>query len=155
MTPNDDDPAAYRPRLTVAVVVPRDGKLLFVEEHDAGGRVLNQPAGHVERGESLPAAAVRETLEETGWHVEVTHLVGVYRWQAPSGIEFVRFAFAARPLRHDAQRPLDAGIERALWLSPSELDAGAHRMRSPLVRATLDDWCAGARWPLALLKDFA
>ena len=145
--------AAYRPAITVAVVVAREGKLLFVEEHAQGRPVLNQPAGHVESGESLEDAARRETLEETGWHVKITGVIGVYRWTSPAGDDFMRFAFAAEPLRHEPERPLDADIERVLWLSPAELRAEAGRWRSPLVMATVEDWCAGSRWPLSLLRD--
>ena len=140
------------PRLTVAVVMARAGKLLFVEEHGADGVVLNQPAGHVEPGETLHTAAVRETLEETGWQVRLQAIVGVYRWRAPDGPEFVRVAFAAEALRHDAERPLDPDILATHWLAPSEL--GRHRLRSPLVQATVDDWLAGVRLPLSTLRDF-
>ena len=85
-----------RPTVTVATIVERDGRFLVVEEETRTGMRLNQPAGHLEVGESLPAAAIRETLEETGWHVVPTALVGVYRWQTPdSQSTFVRFTFAA------------------------------------------------------------
>lgn len=142
----------FRPDVTVAVVVPRDGRLLLVEERVRGRLVLNQPAGHLEAGESLPDAARRETREETGWDVQLTALVGLYRWAAPDGSEFVRVAFAAEPLRHHADQPLDAGIERALWLAPSELRAAADRCRSPLVLAVAEDWLAGARLPLSAVR---
>jgi 8-oxo-dGTP pyrophosphatase MutT (NUDIX family) len=142
----------FRPDVTVAVVVPRDGRLLLVEERVRGRLVLNQPAGHLEPGESLLDAARRETREETGWEVELTALIGLYRWAAPDGSEFVRVAFAAEPLRHHAGQPLDAGIERTLWLTPSELHAATGRLRSPLVTAVVDDWTAGARLPLAAVR---
>lgn len=142
----------FRPDVTVAVVVPRDGRLLLVEERVKGRLVLNQPAGHLEADESLLEAARRETLEETGWEVELTALVGLYRWSAPDGSAFVRVAFAAEPRAHHAGRSLDAGIERALWLAPSELRACADRHRSPLVLAVADDWAAGQRLPLAAVR---
>lgn len=85
-----------RPRVTVATVVARDGRLLFVEEESPDGYVINQPAGHLEAGESLAEAAVRETLEESAWRVRLTHLVGIYQWRAPNGQEFVRVGFAAQ-----------------------------------------------------------
>ena len=142
-----------RPNLTVAVVMARAGKLLFVEERGADGAVLNQPAGHVEPGETLEAAAVREALEETGWHVRPVAALGLYRWTSPNGTDFLRVAFAAEPLRHDAGRALDADIVATHWLAPSELAGRA--LRSPLVRATVDDWLAGVRLPLARLREFA
>jgi 8-oxo-dGTP pyrophosphatase MutT (NUDIX family) len=145
----------FRPDVTVATLVPSDGRLLVVEERVRGALVLNQPAGHLEPDESLVDAAVRETLEETGWDIAISHLVGVYRWTAPDGSAFLRFAFAGTPLRHHPERALDAGIERALWMSPGELRAAEDRMRSPLVLAVVEDWLAGARWPLATIRDAA
>ena len=139
--------------MTVATVVPRDGRLLLVEERVRGELVLNQPAGHLEPGETLIAAAARETLEETGWDVTISHLIGVYRWSADDGTAFLRFAFAGKPQRHHPDRPLDRGIERALWLTPTELRAENGRARSPLVLAVVDDWLAGVRLPLAALRD--
>ncbi len=143
-----------RPRVTVATLVARDGRLLFVEEEGGGsdGLVLNQPAGHLEPGESLIEAALRETLEETGWTVRLTHLVGIYQWAAPNGQHYVRIGFAGEPVAHDPERALDTGIHRALWLTPAEVVAERARLRSPLVLAQMDDWLAGARYPLAMAR---
>ena len=146
---NVDSQAIWRPDVTVASIVPRDGKFLLVEEIVRGELVLNQPAGHLEPDESLPAAARRETLEETGWEIELTALVGVYQWTNPGGDgHFLRFAFAATPLRHNPQRPLDAGIVRALWLARDEIAAEHARLRSPMVLRCVDDWLSGQRMPL-------
>ncbi len=145
----------WAPHVTVATVVVRDGELLLVEESIDGHAVLNQPAGHLEPGESLAAAAVRETLEETGWTVALTAFIGTYQWTAPDGTPFLRFAYAAEPLSHDPARPLDAGILRALWLAPAALQAEAARLRSPLVWAVVADYLAGQRYPLSLVKDTA
>jgi 8-oxo-dGTP pyrophosphatase MutT (NUDIX family) len=151
---SDDDPI-FRPDLTVAVVVPRDGRLLMVEERVRGALVLNQPAGHLEPGESLVRAAARETLEESGWEVGIRSLIGTYRWKAPDGVEFLRFAFEAEPLRHHPDRRLDEGIVRALWMSPTELREATVRLRSPLVMAVVEDWLAGSRLPLSSLRELA
>ena len=143
-----------RPVVTVAAVVERDGRFLVVEEETRVGVRLNQPAGHLEAGESLPAAAARETLEETGWRVEPVALVGIYRWQAPeSDATFIRFTFASEARAQEPARPLDAGIVRALWLTYDELAARRAVHRSPLVQRCVDDYRAGARWPLELVKD--
>ena len=142
----------WHPAVTVASVVAREGRLLLVEERIDGRRVLNQPAGHLDPGESLVQAAVRETLEETGWQVQVESFVGCYQWHAPGGQQFLRFAFGARPLAHDPERALDTGIERALWLSPAQLRARADEHRSPLVWQVVADWLGGQRHPLAQLR---
>jgi len=145
----------WAPRVTVAVVVERGGELLVVEEHINGQLLLNQPAGHLEPDESLLDAAVRETLEETGWTVELSALIGAYQWQVPEPREdrhYLRLAFAAKPITHDPARPLDTGIVRALWLSPPELLAEKHRHRSPLVWRIVADYLAGQRAPLALVR---
>ena len=147
---------ALRPTITVATVVEREGRFLLVEEETRDGPRINQPAGHLEFGETLPAAAVRETLEETGWHVRVTALVGVYRWEAPdTGATFLRFAFAADAQRHDATRTLDVGILRVLWLSYDDLRAQIAAHRSPLVLRCVDDYRAGKRWPVAFVTEIA
>ena len=142
----------WHPAVTVASVVAREGRLLLVEERIDGRRVLNQPAGHLDPGESLVQAAVRETLEETGWQVQVESFVGCYQWHAPDGQQFLRFAFGARPLAHDPERALDTGIERALWLTPAQLRDRADDHRSPLVWQVAADWLGGQRHPLALLR---
>jgi len=126
----------------------------MVEESTGEGLRLNQPAGHVEGGESLLDAAVRETLEETGYTVAPTEVVGIYRWQRALGLPtYVRVAFVADVVAFDPQRHLDAGIVRAVWLPPSELRSLAHRHRSPLVLRCVDDFAAGRRYPLELLRD--
>ncbi len=150
---NMTDPSVWRPDVTVAAVVERDGRFLFVEERVRGQLVLNQPAGHLEAGESLLEAVCRETLEESAWEIEATELVGIYQWTSPTdGVGFMRFAFAARALRaHD--RALDTGIERALWLTAEELAAHAVPARSPLVARCVDDFIAGQRHSFELLRN--
>lgn len=148
--------AHSRPAVTVAMVVERDGRFLLVEEETRAGRRFNQPAGHLEAAETLPQAAARETLEETGWTVEPLALIGIYRWEAPeTGTTFVRFSFAGEALRHDASRPLDAGILRAVWLTYDEIAALRREHRSPLVMRCVDDYRAGKRSPLDLVQEIS
>ena len=148
----------WQPDVTVACVVVRDGRLLMVEERVQGQRVLNQPAGHLEPDESLVSAALRETLEETGWHVRLTAFIGAYQWQAPvdadggNGRHYLRMAFAAEPVSHEPDRELDEGILQALWMSPPELQSVASRHRSPLVWRVVADYLAGRRFPLDALN---
>lgn len=153
--PEPAEALVWRPHVTVATVVPRDGRFLLVEENVRGRVVLNQPAGHLDPGETLQQAALRETLEETGWSVELTCLLGVQQWLAPDGEHFLRFSFAAQALGHDAHRPLDAGIVRALWMSREEIAAAAERLRSPMVLAGIDDWLAGRRLPLDAVRSLS
>ena len=144
----------WKPHVTVAALVERDGEFLMVEEDAGVGPVYNQPAGHLEAGEGLVDAVVRETLEETGWHFEPEALVGIYRWpMAETGRTYLRFCFTGRGLRHEPERPLDPDIRRALWLGVDALREDAARLRSPLVLRCLDDYLAGHRYPLALLSD--
>ena len=141
----------WQPDVTVATLVVRDGRLLCVEERANGQLVINQPAGHLEPDESLVEAAVRETREETGWNVRVTHLVGAYQWKAETGRHYLRFAFGAEPIDEIPGAKLDEGIVRALWMSIEELRASAERHRSPLVLQCAEDWLAGQRHPLSLV----
>ena len=144
--------AVWKPDVTVATVVARDGRFLVVEERVRGELVLNQPAGHLEPDESLADAARRETLEETGWTIELEHFLGVYQWSSGPAEHFVRFAFSGRPLAHDPRQPLDTGIVRALWLTRDEIAGGGARPRSPMVLRCVDDFIAGMRLPLAALR---
>jgi 8-oxo-dGTP pyrophosphatase MutT (NUDIX family) len=153
MSFSENRDAVWRPNVTVATVVPHDGRFLLVEEIIRGDLVLNQPAGHLEQGESLLDAALRETLEETGWTVELADLIGAYQWQAPhSSTQFLRFAFAAAPVAHDAQRKLDAGIVRTVWLTRAEIASQSERLRSPMVLGNIDDWLAGRRFGLSAIQ---
>jgi 8-oxo-dGTP pyrophosphatase MutT (NUDIX family) len=143
-----------RPAVTVATIVERDGRFLFVEEMTRSGLRLNQPAGHLEAAEALADAAARETLEETRYRVRPSAVVGIYRWQAAdTGATFVRFAFAADVLGHEPDRALDEGIVRAIWLTYDELVAKRALHRSPLVLRCVDDWRAGRRLPLATITE--
>ena len=146
--------AAVRPVVTVATIVEREGRYLVVEEETSDGIRLNQPAGHLEAGESLTTAAARETLEESAWRVLPTALVGIYRWRARAdSATFVRFAFAADAIEPVAGRALDTGILRALWLSYDEIVRRRHEHRSHLVLSCLDYYRAGRRYPLQLLVE--
>lgn len=148
--------ACWKPNATVACVVERDGRLLMVEEHTADGLRLNQPAGHLDPGETLAQAAVRETLEETGWHVEPVALLGLYMARYANAAEatdvtYLRHAFVCRAVSHDAARALDDGIVGAAWMTPDEILAARARHRSPLVERAVLDWRAGRRFPLDLI----
>jgi 8-oxo-dGTP pyrophosphatase MutT (NUDIX family) len=146
----------WNPSVTVAAIVERDGRFLLVEEETREGLRLNQPAGHLDPGESLLQAVVRETLEETAHHVEPAACVGVYmsRYLSEANatdVTYMRFAFACRLVAADRERPLDAGIVRALWLSADEIRARGDIHRSPLVMRTVDDYLAGRRFPLEMI----
>ena len=144
----------WKPNVVVAAIVERDGKFLLVEEQADGRLVLNQPAGHLDEGESLMDAVVRETLEETAWHFVPESLLGIYRWPHPSkGATYLRFAFIGRVTRHEPERGLDRDIVRTLWLTPEEIRSERARHRSPQVERCLNDYLAGSRYPLELLRD--
>ena len=144
----------WQPHITVATIVEDQGRFLLVEEESAGKAVLNQPAGHLEANESLLQAAVRETLEETGWEVELTAVTGIYLYTAPSnGVTYQRVCFAARPLKHRPELPLDSGIIGPRWLTRDELEARKESWRSHLVARCIDDYLSGERFPLALIRD--
>ena len=141
------------PDITVAAVVARDGRFLVVEERIGGRDVFNQPAGHVERGETLLQAVIRETLEESAWTLRPTALLGAYLWQAPKARRpTLRFAFVGEVDGHDPRRRLDTGILAAHWMSRAELAAAGGRLRSPLVLRCIDDYLAGACYPLELIR---
>ena len=124
----------------------------MVEERADGKLVLNQPAGHLEAGESLVQAAQRETLEETAWEVEITHFLGLYHYHSSaSGLTYIRSCFVARARQQIPQRALDRDIERCLWLSPDEIQAQAPRLRSPMVWQAVVDYLQGIRYPLSLV----
>lgn len=144
----------WKPHVTVAAVIERDGRFLLVEEEAEGAIVLNQPAGHLDEGESLAEAAAREALEETGWPFRPTGVVGIYRWRAPgTGRTYLRVAFCGELDETAPRGPLDAGIRRTLWLSPLEIRTAGERLRSPLVLRCVEDHLTGRRWPLEVLVD--
>lgn len=145
-------PRPWMPHVTVATVVERNGRFLLIEEEVNGDTVINQPAGHWEEGETFMQAAVRETLEETGWTVEITGLVGIYEYKPPElDYAFVRFAFSAKPIAHDPNRVLDEGIRRWFWMNQNELRQEIYRHRSPMVQQCVEDYWTVKRWPLSLI----
>ena len=179
----------WKPNVTVAALIEREGRFLLVEEETDGGLRFNQPAGHLDAGESLVAACARETLEETAWSFTPTALVGIYLWPRPrpaagppqggasvgleqseqasppspgrgpggwqsENISYLRFAFCGELGEHEAGRVLDAGILRAVWMTPDEIRAVAERHRSPLVWQCITDYLAGRRFPLELVRHY-
>ena len=146
----------WKPSVTVAAVMEREGRFLLVEEEDGGEPVYNQPAGHWERDETLVQACAREVLEETAHRFEPRQLVGVYRWGRPPGdLTYLRFAFCGDILGVEEGRSLDQGIVRTLWLAPEEIRALGPRHRSPLVWRCVEDYLAGRRYPLELITHCA
>ena len=143
----------WKPSVTVAAVIERDGRFLLVEEIADGRRVLNQPAGHLDPDESLVAACARETLEETAHHFVPQSLVGIYRWHyAPADNTFLRFAFAGLVYGFDTSRKLDTEIVATHWLSREDVAARPDMHRSPLVMRCIDDYLAGRRFPLEVFS---
>ena len=146
----------WKPNVTVAAVIERDGKFLLVEEETADGLMFNQPAGHLEEDEPLVDAVVRETLEETAYHFRPTHVVGVYHWKHPTKEDttYLRFAFGGELLGFEPDRKLDDGIVAARWLTLDEVRATQARHRSPLILRCCEDLLAGKRYPLDLLVHY-
>ena len=137
------------PSVTVAAVIERDGRFLMVEEDYDGHRVFNQPAGHLDPGESLVEACAREVMEETAHRFTPQSLVGIYRWvYAPRDITFLRFTFAGRLDGLEAGRALDGEIIATHWFTRAELAANAAQHRTPLVLSCIDDYLAGKRFSL-------
>ena len=145
--------SVWKPAVAVAAIIERDGRFLFVEEEADGRRVLNQPAGHLDPGESLVTAVAREVLEETAHRFTPTALVGVYRWHyAPRDTTYLRFAFCGTAGQAEPGRALDREILALHWLTPEELAARRPMHRSPLVECCLADYLSGRRFPLEVLS---
>src|SRR3954467_2887341 len=144
----------FQPRVTVAAVIEREGRFLLIEEETSEGLKLNNPAGHLDPGESPAQGCAREALEETAHPFEPTALVGVHlsrARKASTGEDFtyVRFAFCGKVGEREAGRALDQGIVRTLWMTPDEVRASRERHRSPLLVRCMEDYLAGARYPLS------
>lgn len=146
----------WKPHVVVAAVIERDGQFLLVEERTDSGIVFNQPAGHLEEGESLLDAVRREVFEETAHHFEPEALLGIYRWRHPNKPDrtYLRFAFTGLVTGYDPTATLDMGIVRAVWLRAEEIAALKHRHRSPLLMDCLHDYQAGRSYSLDLLTDY-
>lgn len=141
------------PHATVATVVEKDGKYLMVYEYRSDRWVYNQPAGHIENGEGIVEAAVRETLEETGWQVAPTAVAGISVYHAANGVSYIRTTLIAEPIRHISEQSLDEGIAEATWLSYEELLTKQAQLRSPIVLKVIDDVRNGISYPLDMLYE--
>ncbi len=145
----------WKPNVTVAAVIEHDGRFLLVEEQTADGLRLNNPAGHLDCGETPVEACCRETLEETAYSFQPRAIVGLYfsRQLRATGSDttYLRFAFCGDLGALDPHRPLDTGIVRTLWMTPAEVHASAERHRSPMVLQCIEDYLKGQRYPLELV----
>jgi 8-oxo-dGTP pyrophosphatase MutT (NUDIX family) len=147
------DECILKPELTVAAIIEREDRFLVVEELVRGRKVINQPAGHVEPGETPHAAVIRETLEETGWRFDPEAIIGIYLWDPPGRDQtFLRISFCGCCREWNADRRLDEGILRVLWLSREELLTRSPRLRSPMVMRSIDDYLLGIRYPCAMIQ---
>lgn len=142
----------WYPHVTVATVVEQQGRFLMVEEETESGVVFNQPAGHLERDETLQQAALRETLEETGWSVTLQGVVGVGLYTSPHNqVTYHRTTFFASADQHHPERALDSGILRAVWMSYEEILQNSDKLRSTLVLEVIDRYRAGHQYPLDMI----
>ena len=146
----------WKPRVTVAAIIERGGQFLLVEEHTPEGVKLNNPAGHLDPGESLVEGCARETLEETTHLFRPSALVGIYQarmQRASTGedITYLRFAFCGELGSQQAGRQLDTGIIRTVWLNPDEIRASSAQHRSPMVLRCMEDYLRGQRYPVDLI----
>ena len=144
----------WKPNVTVAAIIEKDGRFLLVEEQTSNGLMLNTPAGHLDAGESPAEGCAREALEETAHHFTPTALIGVYMARSRSASQdttYMRFAFCGGLGEREPGRALDHGIVRTLWMTPEEIEASAARHRSPLLLQCVQDYLAGQRHPLSLV----
>ena len=145
----------WKPHVTVAAVIEQQNRFLLVEETTANGLAFNQPAGHLEPGESLLAAIKREVAEETAWQFEPQALVAVQLWRkTPDFPSFLRFCFTGDVHSHNPSQVLDSGIIAAHWLSEAEIDQRSEKLRSPLVWRCIQEYRQGRRYPLSILQTF-
>jgi ADP-ribose pyrophosphatase YjhB (NUDIX family) len=145
----------WKPHVTVAAIIERENRFLLVEEETPRGLQFNQPAGHFEENEDLITAVKREVCEETAWEFEPEHLVSIQLWRRkPEFPTFVRICFSGRCLNYNPDQQLDDGIVATHWLTRDEIAAVQHRLRSPLVLISVDEYLSGQRYPLSLLKSF-
>lgn len=142
----------WAPHVTVATIIEHDNRYLMVYEESDGQKVYNQPAGHLDPDETLTAAALRETMEETGWAIKLTGVVGIHLYTAPSnGITYFRTTFIGEALSHDPDYKLDTGIIEALWLTYEEIVALKDELRSPMTLQIIEEYRAGRRFPLEVI----
>lgn len=145
----------WKPHVTVAAIIEREGRFLLVEEETGQGLQFNQPAGHFEENEDLIAAVKREVLEETAWQFEPEYLVAIQLWRKkPTAATFLRVCFAGSCHSHNPDQALDTGIVATHWLGREQVAAQPQRMRSPLVLIGIDQYLSGQRHPLSLLQAF-
>lgn len=147
----------FKPNVTLACVVHCKGKFLFVQEMEHGKMTLNQPAGHLEQGETLLEGASRELFEETGIRADMQTLISIYQWHAPrTQTEFLRFTFALELAEFQEICPQDSDISGGVWLSLVEFEhyiqQEGQAARSPLVKQSVLDYLSGKSYPLELLK---
>lgn len=142
----------FLPHVTVATIVEDQNRFLMVEEIKHNRLVINQPAGHLEPNETLIDAALRETLEETAWQVELTGVVGIYLFVGDNGINYQRICFAAKPIQHYPQRALDKGIVQALWLTREQLLTMQQKWRNAMIMTCIDDYLTGDIYPLSIIR---
>lgn len=143
----------WTPRVTVAAVVEQNQRFLCVRETILNRQVINQPAGHLEQGETLIEAVKRETLEETGWLVDPRSVVGIYLWEHPrEDLTFLRVTFCCKCRRLDNNTVIDSDIDEVVWLTTSQLHDYRNDLRSPLVLSCIDDYLLGKRFPLDVLS---
>jgi 8-oxo-dGTP pyrophosphatase MutT (NUDIX family) len=145
----------WKPHVTVAAIIEQDNRFLLVEEKTPRGLQFNQPAGHFEKNEDLIAAVKREAYEETAWHFEPEHFISIQLWRRnPEFPTFLRVCFSGRCHSHNPDKQLDDGIVATHWLTRNEIAANQHRLRSPLVLISVDEYLSGHRYPLSLIQSF-
>lgn len=144
----------WKPNATVAAIIEQNGKFLLVEETTDRGNRYNQPAGHLEDGESLIQAVIRETMEEAAYEFTPEFLLGVYQWKHTlNDTTYLRFAIIGRASRHYPMQELDEGIVQAVWMDIDEMRDKAGLMRSPQVLTCAEDYLAGKRFPLNVITN--
>ena len=144
----------WKPNTTVAAIIERDNKFLLVEEITERGNRFNQPAGHLEDGETLVQAVIRETMEEAAYEFTPEFLLGVYQWKHTlNDTTYLRFAFIGKAGVHYPMQELDEGIVQAVWMDIDEIRDKANLMRSPQILSCIEDYLAGKRYPLEVITN--
>lgn len=142
----------WKPNATVAAIIEQNGKFLLVEEETDRGNRFNQPAGHLEDGETLLQAVIRETMEESAYEFTPEKLLGVYQWKhSHNETTYLRFAFIGKVGKHYPTQALDTGIVQAVWMGMDEIREKAHLMRSDQVLSCIEDYLAGKSYPLSVI----